>query len=104
KNDHDEIQEDLKTLGEGESQKQKAGRKPSHHGYQQLDPHKAIGQTFVDEAGKKASDPHGEQVAADHGGKLKNAVPHQIAGHGAGDQLIDQPAGGDQQDRDEKKY
>ena len=56
----------------------------------------------MDEARQRAADAHGEQVAADDGGELEDAVAEQIAGQRAGDQLVDQPAGGDQEDGDEE--
>ena len=58
----------------------------------------------ADEAREPAADAHGEQVAADDGRELKDAVAEQIAGQRAGDQLIDQPAGGDQEDGEERGY
>ena len=37
------------------------------------------------------ADAHGEQIDADHGGKLRHRIAQQIAGQGAGDQLVGQP-------------
>src|SRR5205085_10787648 len=96
-NDHDQIKEELEALGEGEGQKKKAGREAAHHSHNQFNPDKAVGQPAPDKAGEKAANAHGEEIAADDGGELKDAVTNQIAGYSASDQLVDQAAGGNQQ-------
>ena len=93
-----------KSLGVGEGQKQQGRGKTANHSQQQFDPDEAVGESAIDVAGKRAADPHGKQVAADDRGELKNAVAEKIAGERARDELVDEPAGGDQQDRDEKQY
>ena len=55
-----------------------------------------------DESREIAAHAHGEQVAADDRGELKDAVAQQVAGERTGDELIDQPACGNQRDRKEK--
>ena len=56
-----------------------------------------------DEPRQKAADPHREQVGADDGRELEDAVANQVARHRAGDQLVDQPARGNEQDREEQR-
>ena len=56
-----------------------------------------------DEPREITADAHREQVAADDRGELQDAVAEQIARERAGDQLIDQPASGDQKDGDEQR-
>ena len=45
-----------------------------------------------------AADSHGEEVAADDGGELEDAVADQVTGQGPRDEFVNQPAGGDQED------
>src|ERR1700687_2616212 len=101
--DHEGVHQKLKSLGVGERQKQQGGRKTSNHTQQQFDPHKTVGETGIDVTRKSAADPHREQVTANDRGKLKNAVAEKVAGERSRDELVDEPAGGDQQDRDEKQ-
>lgn len=42
------------------------------------------------------ADTHGEEVAANDGRELQDAVTEQVAGEGSGNQLIDQAAGRDE--------
>ena len=55
-----------------------------------------------DEARQPAADPHREQIGADDGGELQDAVAEQIARQRAGDELIDQPARRDEKDREKE--
>jgi hypothetical protein len=100
---HHGVHQKLKPLGVGEGQKEQRRGETSNHAQQQLDPHKSVRKAAIDVARKGAADAHGKQVAADDGGKLKNAIAEQVAGERPRDELVDEPAGGDQQNRDEKQ-
>ena len=101
--DDDRVHQKLKALRVGEGQKQQRRREAAHHSKQQFNPHKPVCETAVDVARKRAADPHGEQVAADDGGELKNAIAEKIACERPRDELVDEPAGGNQQDSYEEK-
>src|SRR5581483_7855124 len=101
--DHQHVHDQLKSLGICEGQKQQGGREAADDAEQKLDPDETIGKPAVDVAGNSAPDPHGKQVAADDGRELKHTIAEQIAGERARYQFVDEPAGGDQQDRNEEK-
>ncbi len=102
--DHQQIQHQPEALGIGEGQKQHGGREPAHQPDHQFDGDETAHQAPYQVARQETANPHREQVAADDGGKLKYAVAEQIAGESACDQLIDEAAGGDEEDGKKKNY
>ena len=76
-------------------------RESADHSDHQLDGDEARHQSALQESRQVTADAHREQVTADDGGELKNPIAEQVTGQRAGDQFIDQPAGGDQKNREE---
>src|SRR2546429_686881 len=94
-NDDQRVQNQFESLREGKRKHQQRRGKAADHAKQKLDPHEAIREAAVYVAGERAADAHGEQVRADDGGKLKDAVSNQIACKRAGDKLVDEAASRD---------
>jgi hypothetical protein len=46
---------------------------------------------------ERAADSHGEEVTANYGGELENAVADQVTGQCPRHELVNQAAGGDQE-------
>ena len=101
--DHQEIQRELEAVRIGEGQKQRRGRESADHAHHQLDRDEPRHQRSAQISRRRASEAHREQIRPDDGRELQNAVAEQIAGERSGDQLINEPAGGDQQDGEKKK-
>ncbi len=99
----DQIQHQAETLRPREGEEEQGRGEAADQTDHQFDGDEAGHEAAVQEAREPTADAHGEQVAADDRGKLKHAVAQQIAGERAGDQLIDQPARGDQEDGKEEK-
>jgi len=79
-------------------------REPTHAGSAySADADELTRQVAADEPRQEAADAHREQVGADDRGELEDAVADQIARHRAGDQLVDEPARGDEQDREKQR-
>src|SRR6267143_2057582 len=91
------VQNQFESLREGKRKHQQRGGKAADHAKQKFDPNEAIREATVYLAGKSAADAHREQIRADDGGELKDAVPDQIACERAGDKLVDEAASRDQQ-------
>ena len=103
--DHDNqrVHQKLKSLRIGERQEQQCGRETSNHSEKQFNPYEPVGKTAIDVTREGAADPHRKQVTTDDCRKLKHAIAQKVAGERARDELVDEPAGGNQQDRDEKR-
>ena len=99
---HQGIERDTEIADQREQQEQPGGRPAAQRGDQDFDPHEHRQLAPVDMTRQPRAHPHGEQVGADHGGELGDAVAQQVAGEGPGQQFVDQPAGGDDQDRDQQ--
>ena len=100
---HERVHQQLESLRVGEGQEKQRRRESADHAQHQLDPHEAVGQPAMDVARERAANPHRKQIAADDGRELQDAVAEQVAGERARDQLVDEPAGRDEQDRDEQQ-
>ena len=92
----------LEALRVGEGEKQRDEEKPPTSPTISSMETKRATRPRCDEPREIAADAHGEQVAADDGGKLQDAVAEQVAGERTGDQLVDEPAGGDEEDREKE--
>src|SRR6266568_4229139 len=101
--DDEGVQNQFEALREGEREHQDGGRKAADDAEEKLDPNEAMNEATVDVAGKRAADTHGEEIRADDGGELKDAVADEIAGERAGDELVDEAACRDQQHGDEQQ-
>jgi hypothetical protein len=86
----------------GEGQKQQGRREPADQSDHQLDPDEAMHQAAMNVPRQRAADSHGEEVTPDDGGKLEDAVADQVTGQRPRDELVNQAAGGDQEDGYEK--
>jgi hypothetical protein len=94
---HVEHEPERGRVGEGEEED--GGRESSHQPHEQLDRDEPRDQSAREEPRQPAPDSHGEEIRPDHRGELRHAVAEQIAGERAGDELVDQPARGDEEDR-----
>src|SRR6266568_3996624 len=101
--DDEGVQNQFEALREGEREHQDGGRKAADDAEEKLDPNEAMNEATVDVAGKRAADTHSEEIRADDGGELKDAVADEIAGERAGDELVDEAARRDQQHGDEQQ-
>src|SRR5215467_13582787 len=101
--DYHQVQGQTKTLSVGERKEEHRGREAAYQPDHQLDRDEARHEAAAEESGEEAADSHREQIRANDGGELEDAVAEQVACESAGDQLINEPAGGDQEDG-EKKY
>src|SRR5213075_138935 len=96
--------EQSKALRVRESPEQNRGGEAADESDQQLDIDEPSHQAASKELAQPASDTHCEQIAADDGGKLENAIAEQVAREGACDQLINEPARREQENRYEENY
>ncbi len=87
----------------GEGDEQPGRRKAADQPDRELDLDEGADQIARDELRQPGADAHREQIGADDGGKLGDRVAEQIRGECAGDQLIGEPAGGDDKDRGEQR-
>ena len=97
------IEDQFKTLGEGESYHQQRRRKAANHAEEQLNPDEAVNKPATDVPGERAADSHSEQICPDDRRELKHAVTDEVARQRAGNQLVNEAAGGHQQHRDEQQ-
>ncbi len=97
---------------EGEAERGRAGglqreqrrrHQPADQADEQLDAQEVGDQLALEPARQPRADAHGEQVGADDGRELEDRVAEQVAGERAGGELVDQPAGGDDEDRGEER-
>ncbi len=102
--DHHGVQHELEAVCFSEGDEKGGRRESADDTDHQLDRDEARDQRPRQELREPAPDAHGEQVGADDGGELQDAIAQQVAGKRAGDQLIDQTAGGDQKDGEKKNY
>ena len=82
---------------------QRRRHQPPTSADQQLDAHEVRDQLALEVARQPGADAHREQVGADDGGELQDRVAQQVAGERAGDELVDQPAGRDDEDRGQQR-
>src|SRR6266581_4311273 len=101
--DDQRVENQFEALREGKRKHQEGGRKAADDAEEKLDPHEAVNESTVDVAGERAADAHGEEIRADDGGELKDAVADEIAGDRASDELVDEAARRDQQHGDEQQ-
>jgi hypothetical protein len=87
---------------EGEQQEQQPGREAAEQADQQFDLDEAHQQIAADIFRQPGADAHREQVDADHGGELHHRVAQQVARQRAGDQLVSQAAGRDDENGDQQ--
>ena len=99
---HQRIQQRAERRGsQPEHHKQHQGRHPADDAHQQFDFDKARKRVFIaDVFGEVRADAHGEEIEADDGGKLQNAVAQQITGQRGNDEFIRQPAAGHDENGD----
>src|SRR5262249_33541501 len=97
------VQDDLEETQIGMAKEEDRGRQSAQQGDGQLNLDEHPGQLLVDEARQPGADTHREEVDADDGRELKDRVAEQVAGRGARKQLVDQAAGGDDQDVQEQE-
>ena len=83
--DDEGVENQLEALREGEGQHQERGRKSADYAEQKLDPDEAIDEAAIQIARESAADAHREEVGADDGGELEDAVAEEVAGQRAGD-------------------
>src|SRR6202030_4326926 len=98
--DYKGVHQKLKSLGVCECKKQQCRRESSNHAEKQFDPDKAVGKTAINVAGEGAPNSHREEVTANDRRKLKHAVAEQVAGERSRNELVNEPTGSNQQDRD----
>ena len=100
---HDAVQRGAERFGVGEGEEQDQRRQAADHPHQHLHQHESRDDPAHDEAREPAADPHGEQIRADDGGKLRDTITKQIRRQRAGDELIDEPTGGNETNGDEQR-
>ena len=101
--DDGEVERGLEGVGAGEGLEEEGRREAAHQGHGQLQVHEALGEAPVDVLGEVRAQAHGAQVDPDDRGELHDGVPQQVAGQRARHQLVDQPAGCDDEDADEEE-
>ena len=82
---------------------QRRRHQPADQADQQLDAQEVRDQLALEKARQPRADAHREQVGADDGGELQDRVAQQVARQRAGRELVDQPAGGDDEDRGQQR-
>ena len=102
--EHHAVEHDAKAVGEAEGQKENRRREAADQAHHQLDQDETAGHAAHDEARQAGADAHREQIRADDRGELRDAVAQQVAGQRARDQLVDEPAGGDQKNGNEQSW
>jgi hypothetical protein len=83
-------------------EEQRRRRQPAEDADQQLDLHEARDQIALDVARQPRADAHRKEIGADHGRELHHRIAEQIARQRAGDQLVGEPAGGDDENREQQ--
>jgi hypothetical protein len=100
---HQAVEREAEGSGvQREQQEQQSGGKAAEQTHQQFDLDEAHQQVADDVLRQPGADAHGKQVGADHGGELRHRIAQQVARQRAGDQLVGQPAGGDDENGDEQ--
>src|ERR1019366_6703800 len=78
-------------------------RQPADEADEQLDAQELRDELAFEKARQPRADTHREQVRADDGRELQDRIAEQVAGERARGELVDEPAGGDDEDRGEKR-
>ena len=100
---HPAVEHDTEGGDLGEREEQHGRGDAADDAHQDLDLDEARNQVTPEVARQVGADPHREQVDPDDRRELCHAVAQEVAGNGAGQQLVDQPAGGDGEDRHEER-
>ena len=96
------VQHDPKGVDLGEREEEHRRGEAADDAHQDLDLDEPDQQVAADVARQVRPDAHREQVDADDRRELRDAVAEEIAGDGAREQLVDETAGGDGEDRDQE--
>src|SRR5262249_9055973 len=96
-----EQKPEIADMLEGEKEQRRRGAADCPD--QDLDADEGADEVAGDVARQPGADAHGREVAAYDGGELRDAVAEQIAGKRAGDQLVDEAAGRDDEGREEQQ-
>ncbi len=81
-----------------EGQEQEGGGGAAEEGDRQLHLHEAARETALHVARQVGAEAQGGEVDADDGGELRDRVAEHVARQRARHQLVDEPAGGDDED------
>ena len=79
-------------------EKEHRGRETTEERDAKVHVNKARRERFVEVTGEPRADTHGRKVEADDEGKLGDRVAEHVARERAGEELVDEPAGGQQKD------
>ena len=99
---HQRIEHHAKIAHQRKQQEQPRRRPAAQCSDQDFHPHEHAHLIAADMARKPAANAHREQIAADHRGKLGDAVAQEIACQRARQKLVDQPARRHDKDRDQQ--
>jgi hypothetical protein len=94
---HFQEQQRLKPVQVGEGKEEERGRGPAEERHGQLDLDKGPCQSAFDKAREPRADAERREVRADHQRKLRDRITENVAGERSGEQLVDEPAGRDDQ-------
>ena len=101
---HQPVQQQAEGAGHvGVGQKQQRRQQAAGQRHQQFDAQEVRRQLALEKARQIAADAHGKQVAADDGAELQHRIAQHVAGDGTGRQLVQQAAGGDDEDAGQQR-
>mmetsp|Transcript_6193 Transcript_6193/g.24988 ORF Transcript_6193/g.24988 Transcript_6193/m.24988 type:complete len:300 (-) Transcript_6193:3283-4182(-) len=83
--------------------KQRSRHQPADHAHQKLHLQEHAHQLPLDKARQPGAQAHREEIHTDDGGELQHRVAEQVAGERARRQLVDQAAGGDDENAGEQQ-
>ncbi len=102
--DHDRVEHHAEARARvGEGQEHDGRGEAAQYGDHQLDVDETRDEAGDDVARQVGTRAHGGEVHADHHRELRDRVAQQVGRGRGGDQLVDEPAGRDDEDRREKR-
>jgi hypothetical protein len=96
---HQRVEDRTEHVGPAEGEKEDRRRQAADGSDEDLHDDELSDRRARDVARHPRPDAHREEIRADDGGELRDAVAEQIAGQRAGHELVDQPARRDEENR-----